>query len=45
LLLGRNIGDPFGTFMIFGLLPFLFTYGLRYILTGNKHPLPFKESK
>lgn len=31
-------------FILYGLLPFLFTYGLRYILTGNKHLLPFKES-
>jgi len=31
-------------FLMYGLLPFLFTYGLRYILTGNKHLLPFKES-
>ena len=42
---GSDIDDAFVFFIMFGLPPFLFTYGLRYILTSNKHPLPFKESK
>jgi hypothetical protein len=43
--LGSDLLEASLHFFYLGLVPFLFTYGLRYILTGNKHPLPFKESK